>query len=47
MISDKYLVEQDLYLSVAAYIFLWNTSQFSLINLSFSSKKSTFLASEF
>ena len=46
MISDEYVVQQDLYLSAAAYIFLRNTSDFSLINLRFSSEKSTFLASD-
>ena len=40
------VVQQDLYLLAAAYIFLRNTSYFSLINLQFSSKKWTFLASE-
>ena len=40
------VVQQDLYLSAAAYIFLRNTSDFSLINLRFSSEKSTFLASD-
>ena len=41
------VVQQDLYLSAAACIFLWNSSYFSLINLRFSSEKSTFLASDF
>ena len=33
------VVQQDLYLLAAAYIFLRNTSYFSLINLLFSSEK--------
>ena len=41
------VVQQELYLSAAAYIFVRNTFDFSLINLRFSSKKSTFLASKF
>ena len=40
------VVQQDLYLSAAAYIFLRNISDFYLFNLRFSSEKSTFLASD-